>query len=155
MQQDFVFSSESVTAGHPDKLCDQISDAIVDRYLRQDPRARVVAECAISTGILFVSIKARSSATVDAPAAARELLSHVGYTADGGFDPRTCTVMTSIHELPNDGFSRIDENLAFSFLGQRVVIAGLGNGQFVPQVARTVLEHEFHFATEKVVVEVG
>ena len=60
MQPDFVFSSESVTAGHPDKVCDQISDAIVDRFLRQDPLARVNAECAVSTSILFLSVKARS-----------------------------------------------------------------------------------------------
>jgi S-adenosylmethionine synthetase len=110
MQADFIFSSESVTAGHPDKLCDQISDAIVDRYLRQDPRARVVVESAISTGILFVSIKARSTATVDAPAAAREVLREVGYTGSSrGFDARTCTVMTNLHELPEELFSRIDE----------------------------------------------
>jgi S-adenosylmethionine synthetase len=110
MQPDFIFSSESVTAGHPDKLCDQISDALVDRYLRQDPRARVVVESAISTGILFVSIKARSTATVDAPAAAREVLRDVGYTGSSrGFDARTCTVMTNLHELPEELFARLDE----------------------------------------------
>lgn len=110
MQPDFIFSSESATAGHPDKLCDQISDAIVDRYLRQDPRSRVAVECAISTGILFVSIKARSTATVDAPAAAREVLREVGYTGSrSGFDARTCTVMTNLHELPTELFERIDE----------------------------------------------
>jgi S-adenosylmethionine synthetase len=110
MLPDFIFSSESVTAGHPDKLCDQISDALVDRYLRQDPRARVVVESAISTGILFVSIKARSTATVDAPAAARDVLRDVGYTGSSrGFDARTCTVMTNLHELPEELFARLDE----------------------------------------------
>jgi S-adenosylmethionine synthetase len=109
MQPDFVFSSESVTAGHPDKVCDQISDAIVDRFLRQDPLARVNAECAVSTSILFLSVKARSQSTVDAPAAAREVLRDVGYSGNGAFDARTCTIMTNLHELPDDGKPRIDE----------------------------------------------
>jgi S-adenosylmethionine synthetase len=109
VQSDFVFSSESVTAGHPDKLCDQISDALVDRYLRQDPLARVSAECAISTGILFLSLKARSDAGVDAPACAREVLQDVGYSADEGFDARGCTIMTSMYELPAELFPRISE----------------------------------------------
>jgi S-adenosylmethionine synthetase len=109
MQTDFVFSSESVTAGHPDKVCDQISDALVDRYLRQDPLARVSAECAISTGIVFVSVKARSTATVDAPTAAREILREVGYTHESGFDARNCTVMTSFYEFPEDLFPRRSE----------------------------------------------
>jgi S-adenosylmethionine synthetase len=109
MPSDFVFSSESVTAGHPDKVCDQISDAIVDRFLRQDPLARVNAECAVSTSILFLSVKARSQATVDAPAAAREVLRDIGYSGNGAFDARTCTIMTNLHEMPDDGRLRIDE----------------------------------------------
>lgn len=109
MQPDFVFSSESVTAGHPDKVCDQISDAIVDRFLRQDPLARVNAECAVSTSILFLSVKARSQATVDAPAAAREVLRELGYAGSGGFDSRTCTIMTNLYELPEDARLRVDE----------------------------------------------
>lgn len=111
MQPDFVFSSESVTAGHPDKLCDQISDAIVDRYLRQDPLSRVIAECAVSTSILFLSVKSRSRATIDAPAAAREVLREVGYVADKGFDARSCTIMTSLHELADEEHARLDEEL--------------------------------------------
>jgi S-adenosylmethionine synthetase len=109
MQPDFVFSSESVTPGHPDKLCDQISDAIVDRFLRQDQLARVNAECAVSTSILFLSVKARSRAIVDAPAAAREVLREVGYTGEGGFDARTCTIMTNLHELALDPKLMLDE----------------------------------------------
>lgn len=109
MHSEFVFSSESVTAGHPDKLCDQISDAIVDRHLRQDPLARVAAECAVSTSILFISVKSCSQATVDAPSAAREVLREVGYQGDSGFDGRTCTVMTSLHDMPEGSIARIDE----------------------------------------------
>lgn len=111
MQADFVFSSESVTAGHPDKVCDQISDAILDRYLLQDESARVIAECAVSTGILFVSIKANAEAQVDAPSVARELLFDVGYRGANGFDPRTCTVMTSLHDSTGDGVDPCDEEL--------------------------------------------
>jgi S-adenosylmethionine synthetase len=109
MQPDFVFSSESVTAGHPDKVCDQISDAIVDRFLRQDPLARVNAECAVSTSILFLSVKARAQATIDAPASAREVLRDVGYSGNGAFDARTCTIMTNLYELPEDPRARVDE----------------------------------------------
>jgi len=111
MQPDFVFSSESVTAGHPDKLCDQISDAIVDRYLRQDPLARVSAECAVSTSILFLSVKARSAATIDGPATAREVLRDIGYVGDRGFDARTCTIMTSLHEVADDEQAPLHEEL--------------------------------------------
>lgn len=109
MKQAMVMSSESVTAGHPDKLCDQISDAIVDRYLRQDRAARVAAECAISTGILFVSVKAHARATIDAPAIAREILRDAGYISEDGFDPRACTVVTSLQEMHALQLPRLDE----------------------------------------------
>ncbi len=110
MHPNFVFSSESVTAGHPDKLCDQISDAIVDRHLHQDPLARVAAECAVSTSILFVSVKSASSATVDAPAAAREVLRELRYVGDRGFDARTCTIMTSLYDMGDELVQRVNED---------------------------------------------
>src|SRR6476659_6633867 len=109
MQSDFVISSESVTAAHPDKLCDQISDAILDRHLRQDPKARANVECAISTGIVFVSVKSQSKATVDVPSLTRGLLSELGYEASDGFDPRSCTVMTSLQEMPAEMYPRVNE----------------------------------------------
>jgi len=107
MTFDYIFMSESVTEGHPDKLCDQISDALVGDYLRQDRWARIVAECAVSTGILFVSVKAASLATVDIPNTARHVILEVGYT-QGEFNGRNCTVMTSMSQLPNEQI-RIDE----------------------------------------------
>ena len=61
MKQDFMFTSESVTDGHPDKLCDQVSDALLDRFLQQDPFSRVVAECAVSKGILFIAARFAST----------------------------------------------------------------------------------------------
>ncbi|MGQ9861727.1 MAG: methionine adenosyltransferase [Thiobacillaceae bacterium] len=99
MKSDYMFSSESVTEGHPDKLCDQIADAVVDQYLRQDPMSRVLAECAVSSGILFIAARFASTATVDIPEVARQVIRQVGYTGED-FNADTCTVMTSLSELP-------------------------------------------------------
>ena len=99
MKSDYMFTSESVTEGHPDKLCDQIADAVVDRYLRQDPLARVLTECAVSNGILFVASRFASSATVDIPEVARQVIRQVGYTGEE-FNAENCTVMTSLSQLP-------------------------------------------------------
>lgn len=99
MKSDFMFSSESVTEGHPDKLCDQIADALVDQYLRQDPFSRVLAECAVSNGILFVASRFASTATVDIPEVARRVIRQIGYTGED-FNADSCTVMTSLTELP-------------------------------------------------------
>jgi S-adenosylmethionine synthetase len=99
MNAEYVFTSEAVTAGHPDKLCDQISDALVGHVLWQDPAARVVAECAVSTSILFVSLKTATSAIIDVPRIAREVICGVGYDR-GNFNGRTCTVMTNQFDEP-------------------------------------------------------
>jgi S-adenosylmethionine synthetase len=108
MKTDFVFTSESVTEGHPDKLCDQISDAIVDRFLQQDPYARVIAECAASTAILFVAARFDSTAHVDFPAVARLVIHQVGYDQPV-FNSKTCSIVTSLKELPHDRASAFDE----------------------------------------------
>lgn len=99
MNRDFVFTSESVTEGHPDKLCDQISDALVDRFLQQDPRSLVIAESAVATGIVFVALRFASEASVDVTHAVRNVIREVGYEHEG-FDARTCTVMVSAREIP-------------------------------------------------------
>jgi S-adenosylmethionine synthetase len=99
-----IFTSESVTPGHPDKLCDQISDAAVDAFLRQDPLSRVYAECAISTGVLFVAARFASQAAIDIPALARGVIADAGYLEDG-FDARTCSILTSFTQL--DGGERL------------------------------------------------
>jgi len=108
MKRDFLFSSESVTEGHPDKLCDQIADAIVDRYLREDPRSRIIAECAVATGILFVSARFASRATVDVAQIAREVISQAGYRGSD-FNAATCSVMVSFGELSRPD-AEIDES---------------------------------------------
>lgn len=97
MNKDFMFTSESVTEGHPDKLCDQISDAIVDHFLQQDPYARVIAECAVSTSILFIAARFASEAHVDFPQIARQVIYQIGYEQQE-FNGKTCSILTSLKE---------------------------------------------------------
>lgn len=92
-----VFVSESVPAGHPDKLCDRISDAIVDRFLAQDPMARVDVECAMATGIVFVASHYAANLVPDVVDAARRVIAASGYHGRE-FNARDCTVMTTLHE---------------------------------------------------------
>jgi S-adenosylmethionine synthetase len=84
----YLFTSESVTEGHPDKVCDQISDAILDAILTQDPKARVAAECAASTGLVLVIGEITSRASVDIQEIARRVIADIGYIGEsgGGFD---------------------------------------------------------------------
>jgi S-adenosylmethionine synthetase len=108
VQHDFIFMSESVTEGHPDKLCDQISDAIVDRFLQQDPASIVIAECAVSTGIIFIAARFASDAVVDVSQVARRVISQIGFNQPD-FNARTCTVVTSLKDLPRDKRLLFDE----------------------------------------------
>jgi S-adenosylmethionine synthetase len=108
MKKDFIFTSESATEGHPDKLCDQISDAIVDHFLQQDPYSRVIAECAVATAILFIAARFSGNATVDFSALARGVIHQVGYNQQG-FNPRSCSIVTSLKEMPEQDQSRFDE----------------------------------------------
>ena len=101
MKKDFIFISESVTEGHPDKICDQISDAVVDHFLEMDPQARVRAECAVATSILFIAARFVSDSKVDIPRIARKVISRIGYRQPD-FDARTCGIMTSLQEYPPD-----------------------------------------------------
>lgn len=97
------FTSESVTEGHPDKLCDQISDAVLDAILAQDPLARVACETATTTGLVLVAGEITTTAWIDMPAVVRKTIEQVGYiNADYGFDYRTCGVVTSIGKQSPD-----------------------------------------------------
>jgi len=97
------FTSESVTEGHPDKLCDQISDSVLDAILAQDPMARVACETATTTGLVLVAGEITTSAWIDMPAVVRKTIEQVGYTsAEYGFDYRTCGVVTSIGQQSPD-----------------------------------------------------
>jgi len=109
MKKDFIFISESVTAGHPDKICDQISDAIVDHLLSQDPYARVRAECAVSNAIVFIAARFSSKASVDFSRLARKVISRIGYDQED-FNPRTCSILTSPTALPPDAASQFNEH---------------------------------------------
>ena len=97
------FTSESVTEGHPDKLCDQISDGVLDAILSQDPTARVACEAATTTGLVLIAGEITTSAWIDMPAIVRKTIEQVGYiNADYGFDYRTCGVVTSIGKQSPD-----------------------------------------------------
>ena len=101
--QKFLFTSESVTEGHPDKICDQISDAVLDAIIAQDKNCRVACETAITTGVAVVMGEISTSCYVDIPKIARKVIEEIGYTnADYGFDAKTCAVMTSIDEQSQD-----------------------------------------------------
>jgi len=99
----YLFTSESVTEGHPDKVADQISDAVLDAVIALDPRARVAIETLVTTGVAFVAGEMTTRATVDIPALVRETLREIGYTrAKFGFDCDTCSILTSIDKQSPD-----------------------------------------------------
>ncbi|MCR4431380.1 MAG: methionine adenosyltransferase [Tepidanaerobacteraceae bacterium] len=103
MAKDFLFTSESVTEGHPDKICDQVSDAILDAILKEDPYARVACETAVTTGLVMVMGEITTSCYVDIPRITRDTIREIGYTrAKFGFDCDTCAVLTSIDEQSPD-----------------------------------------------------
>jgi S-adenosylmethionine synthetase len=108
MRKDFIFTSESVTEGHPDKLCDQISDAIVDRFLRQDPASAVIAECGVATAIVFIAARFAANASVDIPDVARQVITQTGYEQPE-FNGKTCSVITSLKEMPREDRHWSDE----------------------------------------------
>ena len=103
------FTSESVTEGHPDKICDQISDAVLDAILEQDPMARVACETTTTTGMVMIMGEISTSAQVDIPAIAREVIVDIGYdSAKYGFDGYTCAILTSIDQQSGDIAQGVD-----------------------------------------------
>jgi S-adenosylmethionine synthetase len=104
-----MFTSESVTEGHPDKLCDQISDAIVDHFLRQDPYARVRVECAVSSAIIFIAARFAYSGKVDFAHLARKVIQKIGYDQPD-FNDKICSILSAPQELAVDTSSRFDED---------------------------------------------
>ncbi len=98
-----LFTSESVTEGHPDKICDAISDAVLDEIMAKDPTGRVACEVTTNTGVVYVMGEITTSTYVDIPAVARRVIQEIGYTrAKYGFDSETCAVITSIKEQSPD-----------------------------------------------------
>ncbi len=105
----FIFSSESVTEGHPDKVADQISDGVLDAILKDDPNGRVACETLCTTGLVMVSGEITTSTYVDIPKLAREIVKEIGYTrAKYGFDGETCAVLTAIDEQSGDIAQGVD-----------------------------------------------
>ena len=102
-EDDYLVTSESVTEGHPDKVCDQISDAILDAYLAQDPKSRVAVETMVSTDMVVLAGEVTSRGTVDVVKTAREVIRDIGYTEKGkGFDADTCMIFTNLHNQSPD-----------------------------------------------------
>ena len=109
---EFLFTSESVTEGHPDKICDQISDAVLDAILAQDPMARVACETAVTTGMVLVMGEISTDCYVDIPKTVRHVVEEIGYTrAKYGFDANTCAILTSIDEQSQDIALGVDNSL--------------------------------------------
>ena len=108
----YLFSSESVTEGHPDKICDQISDAVLDAILEKDPMGRVACETCCTTGMVMVMGEISTSCYVDIPKIVRDVVIDIGYDrAKYGFDGYTCSVLTSIHEQSGDIAMGVNEAL--------------------------------------------
>lgn len=109
-----LFTSESVTEGHPDKLCDQISDAILDAVFAKDPNGRVAVETTVTTGLALVVGEMTTNCYIDIPQVIRQVICDIGYTKSSyGFDGNTCSVLTSIHEQSEDIAMGVDKALEY------------------------------------------
>ena len=107
----WVFSSESVTEGHPDKICDQISDAVLDEIIKQDPKARVACETICTTGMVLLMGEITTTAYVDIPGIARETVKEIGYDGrESGFDYKSCAVLSNIDEQSGDISMGVDKS---------------------------------------------
>jgi len=110
-KEEYLFTSESVTEGHPDKIADQISDAILDAILEKDPEGRVACETLVTTGLIFIAGEITTKCYVDIPRIARQTIKEIGYTqASFGLDYKSCSVITSIHEQSPDIAQGVDKN---------------------------------------------
>lgn len=120
-----LFTSESVTEGHPDKICDQISDAVLDAILEQDKQARVACDTAVNTGLVLVMGEITTSAYVDIPKIARDTIRKIGYNGGAsGFDADACAVLTSIDEQSADIAMGVNQALETRGTGARETGAG-------------------------------
>ncbi len=124
-----LFTSESVTEGHPDKICDQISDAILDAIFENDPNARVAAETAVSTGLVLVVGEVTTNCYVDIQKLIRSVIKDIGYTRGKyGFDGENCAVITSIDEQSSDIAMGVDEALEYKEGQMDDAIEAIGAG---------------------------
>ena len=103
MKKTYLFTSESVSEGHPDKVCDQISDAILDEYLRHDPDSHVACETFCSTGMVVLMGEVTSKASVDVQKVTRRVINHIGYNkAEYMFDGNSCGILSALHSQSED-----------------------------------------------------
>src|SRR4051812_46382246 len=128
-----LFTSESVTMGHPDKVADQISDAVLDAILAQDPRARVACETLVTTGQVVLAGEITTTAYVDAAQIARETVKEIGYThPDIGFDFHSCGVLTAIHSQSPDiarGVDKAEDNEKEQGAGDQGLMFGYASNE--------------------------
>lgn len=113
LSKTYLFTSESVTEGHPDKVCDQISDAILDKILSQDPKGRVAAECAVSTGLVLVTGEITTTANLDLQDLVRSVITEIGYVGEkgGGFDANSCAILAAVNKQSPDIASGVGKAL--------------------------------------------
>ena len=124
----YLFTSESVTEGHPDKICDQISDAILDAILEQDPNGRVACETTVSTGLVHIMGEISTECYIDIPKIAREVIRDIGYDrAKFGFDCDTCGIITNIDEQSSDIALGVDKSLEAKESGDTELDNGAGD----------------------------
>ncbi|MBQ9594534.1 MAG: methionine adenosyltransferase [Synergistaceae bacterium] len=133
MSDGFIFSSESVTEGHPDKVADQISDGVLDAILRDDPAGRVACEVLVSTGLVVVAGEISTNTYVDIQKIARETINEIGYTrAKYGFDGETCAVLTAIDEQSGDiaqGVDNASDDVAQTGAGDQGMMFGYATNE--------------------------
>ena len=123
-----IFTSESVTEGHPDKVCDQISDGVLDAILAQDPKARVACECCATTGMVMVMGEISTECYVDIPHVARDTICRIGYDKpESGFNGHTCAVLTAIDEQSGDIAMGVDKSLEAKESGDSALDNGAGD----------------------------
>ena len=122
------FTSESVTEGHPDKICDQISDAVLDAIIEKDPYARVACECSATTGLVLVMGEITANCSVDIQSIVRKTINEIGYNrAKYGFDGSTCAVLTAIHEQSKDIALGVDNSVEHRISGDKADEVGAGD----------------------------
>ena len=123
-----LFTSESVTEGHPDKICDQISDAVLDAIFEQDPNGRVACETCASTGLIHIMGEITTSCYVDIPKIARQVVLDIGYDrSQYGFDGNTCAVITNIDEQSGDIALGVDKSYEAKARGESELDNGAGD----------------------------